>query len=227
MTGAIFCHLVDRVADSVLVELRTAAARADLTRDEALAAIKRATPGGDKAAVARVLLAEGYSGETVGAFVRGHPDEADRCSQRMVERLKEGEPALKRLMEVAGAPARPAGALPWRSDVDAAMSEARASGRPLMLRVKAPWSLADLELDRKTFADPEAVRALRRFVLVEIDEKDLDDSSIAAVETKYLVRGLPTMIVFDARGREVKRITEYVDARALRAALATAQTDVR
>ena len=79
---------------------------------------------------------------------------------------------------------------------------------------------ADGLFDRTTFSDPAVAADTHRFVLVEVDASDEDDRAVVAMKTKYKVEGLPLLILFNAKGAEVNRITQYVDAATLRSALA-------
>jgi hypothetical protein len=218
VTADVYCHLVDRVRDRLVADLRALDAKPGLTRDEARAALIDALPSspGGKARFAEALQAEGITGEDVASFIHAHPADVERCSARFTAHFDQIVGSFQHLEAVLKGPAAPS--LPWRADVDAAKREAGASKRPLLLRFSAAWSGADHELDVRTFADPDVVAAARPFVLVKADVSD-DTAADKALLAAYRVTTLPTMVLFDAQGRESKRFDQLVDAPTLRAAL--------
>ena len=57
-------------------------------------------------------------------------------------------------------------------------------------------------MDKKVFADPEIIRLSESFIMTRIDItrkiKDQDE-----VKEKYSIKGAPTIIFFDKKGREL------------------------
>lgn len=104
---------------------------------------------------------------------------------------------------VTGGPAA-AGHGNWLSDDVAGLAQAKAAGKPAVLDFWADWCGACKELDHKTWSDPEVRRELDRFVAVKLDLTAKNETNQAKLTT-YGVPGLPTVIFFDASGREVTR----------------------
>ena len=115
--------------------------------------------------------------------------------------------------------APPPAGVPWRTDARAAEREAAKLERPLLVFFSAEWCMPCLEMKRKSFTDP-AVAALiaRGFVPLVVDMTN-DDDAARAVSDRFHVRALPTLLVLRGAA-ETLRIDHYVDAAALRAALA-------
>lgn len=105
----------------------------------------------------------------------------------------------------------PAPTIAWETTLGDYAARARAERRPVLVDFGASWCAACEELTHRTFADPEVRREARRFVAIKVDATD-ETPAIAAVHQRYGVRGLPVVIAFDADGREVWRVTEFVAA---------------
>ena len=101
--------------------------------------------------------------------------------------------------------------LAWQtSDVEVARALALRENRPLLVDFTAAWCVACKKLDKFTFAEKSVGSELGRFVAVKVDATHADDPKVADTMGRYRVRGLPTVLVFDSRGKEAVRITDFV-----------------
>lgn len=87
------------------------------------------------------------------------------------------------------------------AELDEALAQARAAGRPVMLDVRADWCVYCVQLERSTFPAPEVQEALRQAMLLKVDVTDMTD------EQKALLNRLdvflpPAVIFYDATGTE-------------------------
>ncbi|MEZ4391840.1 MAG: cytochrome c biogenesis protein CcdA [Polyangiales bacterium] len=134
--------------------------------------------------------------------------------------LKEGTPS-QRARKVLGVALAALGAvwtvswsptpdsLTWRQDARAAVAQARADRRPVLIDFGAAWCAACEELKHQTFTDARVRREAARFTAVMVDATE-PTPEIDALQRDYRVRGLPTVILLDAQGREAARVTEFV-----------------
>lgn len=113
----------------------------------------------------------------------------------------------------------PPAALAWVASEPEALAAAQREKRPMLVDFGAEWCAACKELTKYTFADPRVREEGQRFVALQIDATDDEDPRIEAVKGKYKVVGLPTVVLFDGEGREVKRFNEFVDADVMLAAM--------
>jgi len=127
--------------------------------------------------------------------------------------------SLGTYLAILAATAPPRGvAIAWQSiDARAARARATAEARPLLLDFTAGWCIACKELDRYTFSEPAVVAAAARYLAVKVDLTDDDDPAAAATKVEHRIVGLPTVLLFDRRGREAVRCTDFVPADEFRA----------
>jgi thioredoxin:protein disulfide reductase len=119
----------------------------------------------------------------------------------------------------AGGTARAADApraieLRWLSSESEAFRTARARGRPVLIDFWADWCGACEALDRFVWSDPRVRKEARRYVAVRIDGSDsspaMKSGRFDRAAERYGIRGLPTIILADARGRVLDRISGVV-----------------
>ena len=111
----------------------------------------------------------------------------------------------------AGA-AAPTSKVVWLADEATAVAEARRLGKPMMVDFTAEWCAACHEMEKYTYTDPAVVAAAADFVTVMIDCTSKDDPAIKAIQEKYGVLGLPTVVFVDAAGVQVDRTIGFVEA---------------
>ncbi|RWT96416.1 protein-disulfide reductase DsbD [Citrobacter freundii] len=90
---------------------------------------------------------------------------------------------------------------------------AQAKGRPVMLDLYAVWCVACKEFEKYTFSNPQVQQALGNTVLLQADVTANNAQDVALL--KHLqVLGLPTILFFDAEGKEhpEARVTGFMDA---------------
>ena len=90
---------------------------------------------------------------------------------------------------------------------------AQAKGRPVMLDLYADWCVACKEFEKYTFSNPQVQQALGNTMLLQADVTANNAQDVALL--KHLqVLGLPTILFFDAEGKEhpQARVTGFMDA---------------
>lgn len=113
-----------------------------------------------------------------------------------------------------GVHAAPAGGIAWvqaagDAEVDAAFARARAEAKPVFVYWGAKWCPPCNQLQATLFNRQAFIERTRAFVAVYVDG---DRPGAQKLGERFRVRGYPTLVLFDARGRELTRLPGEVDA---------------
>jgi thioredoxin:protein disulfide reductase len=106
----------------------------------------------------------------------------------------------------------------WEPLSPDALDRAIAARRPALVEFGADWCLPCVEMEHSTFVDPGVTRAVRAFSALQADVTETTPANDALL-AQFQIVGVPTIIVYDARGREVERVVGFVDAERLLAML--------
>ncbi|MFO0565176.1 MAG: cytochrome c biogenesis protein CcdA [Polyangiaceae bacterium] len=107
--------------------------------------------------------------------------------------------------------AKPSRTLAWEKiSVAQARTKAASEKRPLLLDFTATWCGACKELDKHTFSEESVAQEAGRFVAVKVDATDDEDPIVSATMKEHRVVGLPTVLVYDSKGSEAVRCTDFV-----------------
>ena len=114
----------------------------------------------------------------------------------------------------------PAHSLTWEHiPATAAREKALGAQRPLIIDFGAAWCGACKELDKLTFSQESVQREAGRFLAVKVDATNDEDPNVEAAMSAFSVKGLPTLVIFDSKGAEAVRYTDFVEAGKLLSAL--------
>jgi thiol:disulfide interchange protein DsbD len=106
---------------------------------------------------------------------------------------------------VLSAPSAQAG--PWlEQDLEGALAQAKATGRPVLVDVYAEWCADCKELDRKTWPDPEVAAWIQAHavpVRVDTDRRRRD------LLPRLGILSYPTVLLLDGDGKELRRILGF------------------
>ena len=94
---------------------------------------------------------------------------------------------------------RPKEKVPWRIDFAAAQSEAKKTGKPMLLDFSAKWCEPCQEMRRTTWSSEKVARALVGYVPVQIDVDAHPD-----LAQQFNVEGFPHLTLLDANGNQIK-----------------------
>ena len=97
--------------------------------------------------------------------------------------------------------------LQWSTDLNSAFKLAEKSNKLVFVDFYANWCGYCKQLDEDTFTDPNVqARLTQGYVLVKVNTDKNPD-----LASQYKVYGLPTLVVMDAYGNEIKRQEGFVE----------------
>ena len=96
-------------------------------------------------------------------------------------------------------------AIQWRESYPKALEEASRSTRPILADFEADWCGWCKKLDRETFGNAEVIKLVETFFIpVRIDTDHQPE-----ISAKFEVKGLPTILLLSAEGKELKRLSGF------------------
>lgn len=90
------------------------------------------------------------------------------------------------------------------NDPDAALARAKAEDKPILIDFWASWCVWCKKMDDETYPDARVKKALSGYVLLKIDVDRMPD-----LQKQFQAEGLPTTVVVDKNGKEIKRTVGY------------------
>ena len=110
----------------------------------------------------------------------------------------------------------------WEPYEPARLAQAAQQGKPAIVDIFADWCLPCVELDHVTFRHPQVVERLSGFVTLRVDATRAIPPEAEELIDRYKIYGVPTVLVFDAQGRERPelRVQGFVPPKELLARLA-------
>lgn len=96
----------------------------------------------------------------------------------------------------------------WIQNEPEAWTEAKRTGKPILLDAYADWCAECRELEKRTWPNPEVQSLLQYFVPLKLDFSVMNDST-RALQKKYNILGMPTILILMSNGEEVERTTGF------------------
>lgn len=102
----------------------------------------------------------------------------------------------------------------WSPYSEEKLAEARDSHLPVMIDFYADWCIPCKELDKFTFTDKQVIALSRNFVMLKADLTKTQSPDVQALQKKYNIKGVPTLVFLDNDGAEIRasRVVSFVKA---------------
>ncbi|MEI7811927.1 MAG: cytochrome c biogenesis protein CcdA [Ignavibacteria bacterium] len=86
------------------------------------------------------------------------------------------------------------------------------SNQPMIIDFYADWCIPCKELDGITFSDRRIINESGRFSTYKVDMTKSLSETTEKMRNKFKILGMPTVLIINSKGKEVHRITGFVDA---------------
>jgi thiol:disulfide interchange protein DsbD len=94
--------------------------------------------------------------------------------------------------------------IPWQPYSEQAVTEAQKEGKGIIIDTFADWCIPCKELDKLTFTDAAVKKEAERFITLKLNLTSSDPNSESGrARQRFGIRGVPTVLFIDSKGREV------------------------
>ena len=113
-------------------------------------------------------------------------------------------------------------AIDWQPSYEAALAQAKKSGKPVMIDFGATWCGACKMMDEETYPDRAVVAETKHFVMVKVDVDARND-----LASHYGISSLPTIVWLRPNGKAVVGTIGALEARDLISAMRQASKRIK
>jgi len=119
-------------------------------------------------------------------------------------------PIIAIILLLATAGCEPKNQVKWEPFTREKMAEAVQLEKPVIAYFYAAWCPYCYKLKEKTFSDLRVIEALDSYVRLKGDLSYSRSEETMAISRDYRIQGVPTIILFDSKGRSVKHFSGFM-----------------
>ena len=93
---------------------------------------------------------------------------------------------------------------PWKPYSKQAVEDSVARHKPVVIDFWAEWCPNCHELDRQVFSRPDIQAKLSQVTALRMDVTNQDDPEVQKIIQEYSLIGVPTVVLLDSKGKEIK-----------------------
>ena len=116
--------------------------------------------------------------------------------------------------------------IPWRTDLERGLAEAKAEGKPVLIDTWATWCVNCRVLDERTFQHPRVVAEADHFIPIKVQLETAGSEITRDFMNRFGLRhySLPTTLLLNSSGNVVRMLQGVVDPEDMIAAMHEART---
>ncbi|MBK8947139.1 MAG: protein-disulfide reductase DsbD [Ignavibacteriae bacterium] len=103
--------------------------------------------------------------------------------------------------------------LDWEYYSEQNYESALSNNEKMIIDFYADWCIPCKELDALTFSNDEVIKASQNFKSFKVDMTKTLSEETEIIRKKFEIRGMPTVLIIDSNGKEVERITGFINAK--------------
>jgi len=100
----------------------------------------------------------------------------------------------------------------WQHYKPEIISASLSGSKGMIIDFYADWCIPCKELDANTFSDERVIALANNFVALKADMTKSLSPDVESLRNKYNIVGVPTVLIIDSKGKEVQRLTGFVNA---------------
>jgi thiol:disulfide interchange protein DsbD len=100
----------------------------------------------------------------------------------------------------------------WQHYKPEIINTSLSGSKGIIIDFYADWCIPCKELDANTFSDERIIAFANNFVPVKADMTKSLSPEVEALRNKYNIVGVPTVLIINSKGKEVQRLTGFVNA---------------
>ncbi len=99
----------------------------------------------------------------------------------------------------------------WTKFDEIKYSQSLDNHEKMIIDFYADWCIPCKELDAITFSDPRVIEKTKSFKTYKVDMTHTMDENTEKIRKRFNIKGMPTIIIMDSNGKEIKRLTGFVE----------------
>ncbi len=101
----------------------------------------------------------------------------------------------------------------WKSYSDNSLSQSTSLNKGAIIDFYADWCIPCKELDASTFSNTKVIEESKKFITLKANMTKTLSPDVEQLRDKYKIVGVPTILILNSEGKEIQRITGFINAK--------------